>query len=131
MKRYYVADTWSDGNNDFCYIITISAIEGIKVFIAYVIGEKYVIEDECTSAVENTVPLIEMFDGAYEIEAKNVFQRVQREETMPRKKEFSKAILVRLDENLYKKLFDIAEAKGLTFAEVMRQQLKRAKKPTK
>lgn len=126
MKRYYVADTWNDGDNNFCYIVEVST-SGIKVYIAYVIEDKYILDDECTEAVQNVVPLIEMFDGAYEIEAKYIYKRIERGCEMPRKKEYDKAVLVRMDEKTYKKLCNIAEAKGITFAEVIRRQIKNAK----
>ena len=130
MTRYYVADTWSDGAYDYCYIVTMSTKKGVQVFIALVIGEHYILLDDCTEAVQNVVPLAEMFEGAYEIEAKNIFARISREEiNMPRKKEFQKAVLVRMSDEQHEKLQKIADAKKTSSANVLREYIKRAKCP--
>lgn len=131
MKRYYLADTWSDGNYDFCYIVTISTTEGARVLIAQAVGGKYIVEDDVTEAVTNVVPLADMFECAHEIEAKEIYTRVSREVTMPRKKEFECAVLVRMSKEQHEKIQRIAEQKGKSIADVVRDYIQRAKCSTK
>lgn len=129
MKRYYIADVWSDGVYDYCYVVTLSTTEGARVWIAQVVGDKYVLEDDVTEAVANAVPIAEMFECSYEIEDKQVYHRVAREDSMARKKEFDTAVLVRMSKEHHEKLEKIAQAKGIALADVIRSMINRAKCP--
>lgn len=131
MKRYYVADTWSDGVNNYCYILTMSTTEGVKVYVALVVGESYIMDEDVTEAVENVVPLADMFADSYEIDSKNIYARVKREEYMARKKEYETAILVRINKAQHEKIKAIAEEKNKSIADILRDYIKRAKSPKK
>ena len=52
-----------------------------------------------------------------------------REETMSRKKEFEKAVLVRMTEEQHEKIAKIAKKKQATIADTIREYIKRAKCP--
>lgn len=127
--RYYLADTWNDGDNNFCYLVTISTTKGAKVLLCQVYGDKFVIEDDVTEAVSNVVPIAEMFECCHEVEAKNIYKRVSREEIMPRKKEYDRAVLIRMSQEQHEKLKKIANAKGKGIADIVRDYIQRAKCP--
>lgn len=131
MVRYYIADMWSTGDTNYCYIITISPTKGVKVFVALALEDKYILEDDVTIAVSNTVPLAEMFCDAYEVEQRQIYSRIEGGEVMPRKKEYETAILVRISKEQHDKLQKIATAKGQGVAETVREYIKRAKMPKK